>query len=306
MKKNLLLFFALFLISRYSFALVDYTEETPQAPKASNNIRRIAPPSSTVSASASSGVTQNYAPSGMFEIGAKYGQMDVEMGESAGKLNITRFDAHFETSYNIWLDASYSMASFDSAGNIGQGSSQKGNPHFLLGVNWLEFGGAGDRANIDFVAGANLGQNNSLFATSRTDKIFGVETAKRFNTFVFGLGYRVWLTDTPDNAEETNIGNVQRLSATLGWMVSPDIQFALEAATVSIAVGEGDNALTQKTSFGSMAPSLHLGISPMVSLELGAVFRTKRLRDEELLGARLWNLPGSYGNMMYAGLGISL
>src|SRR5690606_10520676 len=121
-----------------------------------------------------------------------------------------------------------------------------------------------------------------------------------------GLGYKVWLTGTPSNSEEVTIGNVQRLSATLGWMVSPDIQFAVEAATVSIGVGDGERALTQKTSFGTLAPSIHLGITPSVGLELGAVFRTKRLKDENLLGARLWNLPGSYGNKLYAGLGISL
>jgi len=44
----------------------------------------------------------------------------------------------------------------------------------------------------------------------------------------------------------------------------------------------------------------------MVSLDLGAVFRSKRLKDENLLNARLWNLPGSYGNKIYAGLNFSL
>lgn len=302
MKKNLLLFFVLFLISRYSFALVDYTESAPIAPAP---VKRIAPPSQTSMAQTST-VTHNSGPSGMFEVSANYGVLNAHVGDVSGKLNVTEFKAHFETNYNIWLDAAWAMASFDSSGQIAQGSSQKGNPQILLGVNWLEFGGAGDRATIDFLGGVNLAQKDSDFASSRLDKVVGVETTKRFSTFVFGLGYKVWLTGTPSNSEEITIGNVQRLSASLGWMVSPDIQFAVEAATVSIGVGDGDRALVQKTSFGTLAPSVHLGITPSVGLELGAVFRTKRLKDENLLGARLWNLPGSYGNKLYAGLGISL
>lgn len=303
MKKNIFLFFILFLISRYSFALVDYTEtsETPPAP-----IRKLTPSGQTVSAPVKNTIRQNSAPSGMFELSARYGSIDAEVGERSGKLNVTSFDAHFETSYNIWLDASWSMASFDAHSNIATGSSQKGNPKLLLGVTWLEFGGGAERATIDFVAGANLGQKNSVFATSRTDKIVGVETSKRFDSFVFGLGYRVWLTSAPKTSEEIEIGNVQRLSASLGWMVSPDIRFALEAATVKVGNSKTPGALAEPVSFGTIAPTLQLSLSPMVALELGAVFRSKRLKDESLLGARLWNLPGSYGNSLFAGLGISL
>lgn len=307
MKKNLLLFFTLFLISKYSFALVDYTESSPEPAPAPTKIKRIAPPSSTNSSVASgSGMITRSGPSGVFELSANYGMIDAQVGDQSGKVNVTSFQGHFETSYNIWLDAAWSMGSFDSSSTIGEGSSQKGNPQVILGVNWLEFGGGADRASMDFIGGANIGQKNSGFATSRTDKIVGVETAKRFGTFVFGLGYRVWLTGSPSQETELNIGNIQRLNASLGWMVSPDIRFAVEAATVSIGAGDGDNALSEKISFGTVSPSLQLTISPMVSLDLGAVFRSKRLKDENLLNARLWNLPGSYGNKIYAGLNFSL
>ncbi|MFX3675735.1 MAG: hypothetical protein ACN6I6_01735 [bacterium] len=304
MKKNLLLFFALFLISKYSFALVDYTESVEAPAPAPTKIKRIAPAAS--SSGQASMVRRNSGPSGMFELSAKYGVLDAEVGSKSGKVNVTRFDAHFETSYNIWLDASWALGSFDTSSNLGQGSSQNGNPQAIIGVNWIEFGGAGERASMDFVAGANFAQKDSDFATSRTDKIVGVETAKRFGPLVFGLGYRLWMTGSPGNAAELNIGNIQRLSASLGWMVSPDIRFAVEGATVSIGSGEGDFALTDKISFGTVSPSMQLALSPTVSLDMGAVFRSKRLKDEDLLAARLWNLPGSYGSSLFAGLSLAL
>ncbi len=305
MKKNLLLFFSLFLISKYSFALVDYTESSQAPAQATTKVKRIAPPSATSVASSNNLISRS-APSGMFEIAARYGVIDAQVGEQSGKVNVTSFEAHFETSYNIWLDSKWAMGTFDDSSSLGSGSSQKGNPQIVLGVNWLEYGGAGDRASMDFIGGVNIGQKDSAFATSRTDKIVGVETAKRFGTFVFGLGYRVWLTGNPSTDNELDIGNIQRLNASLGWMVSPDIRFAVEAATVSVGSGEGVNAIQEKISFGTISPSLQLTISPMVSLDLGAVFRSKRLKDENLLAARLWNLPGSYGNNIYAGLNFAL
>ncbi len=302
MKKNLLLFFVLFLISRYSFALVDYTEtESVKAPAPRANT-----PTKTVSSNAPSRIQQNYAPSGMFELAAKYGVLNAQVGELSGKVDVAQFHAHFETGYNIWLDANWALGSFNGEGSLGEGSSQKGNPQILLGVNWLELGAPAERAAVDFVAGVNLAQKNSYFATSRSDKVVGVDTTKRFSSFVFGLSYRLWLTGSASASEELNIGNIQRLSASLGWRVSPDIQFAVEGATVRLGTGDGERALIEKTSFGTLAPSLHLSLAPSVALEMGAVFRTKRLKNEELLQARLWNLPGSYGNYLYAGLGLSL
>lgn len=304
MKKNLLLFFILFLISRYSFALVDYSEMVEAPASTPTQVKRIAPPSSSVASSSS--VKRNSGPSGFFELSAKYGVMNAQLGDKSGKVNVTRFDGHFETPYNIWLDGSWSMGSFDSSSQLGEGSSQNGNPQVILGVNWLDYGGAGDRASVDFVGGVNISQKDSDFAASRTDKIVGVETAKRFSSFVFGLGYRLWMTGNASNSEELQIGNIQRLSASLGWMVSPDIRFALEGATVSVEAGDSNAGLQEKISFGTVSPSMQLALSPSVSLDMGAVFRSKRLKDETLLNARLWNLPGSYGNSIFAGLSLSL
>src|SRR5690606_22183938 len=108
MKKNLLLFFVLFLISRYSFALVDYTEAEPV-----RSTVREASATRTVTTRTPNRVQQNYAPSGMFELAAKYGVMNAQVGEVSGKANVAQFAAHFETGYNIWLDASWAIASFD-------------------------------------------------------------------------------------------------------------------------------------------------------------------------------------------------
>ena len=75
--------------------------------------------------------------------------------------------------------------------------------------------------------------SSSELASSRTDKIFGIESVKRFYTFALGLGYRLYMTGTPEDDQEVDIGNIQKLYTLLvdGFH---DISFEVEGAVYNI------------------------------------------------------------------------
>lgn len=290
-----------------SFALVDYTEPEFQPQRSGATSLRAPKPKSVKKLSAPA--KSNSGPLGTLNMGISHGFTDVELEGNTGKVNTTKIEAHFQTQYNIYMDVDYWQAS-SSSEFIGEGrSGQKGNPQVILGFNWLQFGGAADAANIDLYGGASFGQKGSTFATERTRKIFGVKTAKRFNQFALGLGYELGFNDTPDSDEEKAIGSIRKLQASLGWFVSPDIRFILEGSTYKVsksdAVGRA-NVLESDLSFSSITPKAHLNLSPWVMLELGATFRTRRVKDADTLDAKLWDMEGAYGNSMFASLGIRI
>lgn len=309
MKLSLLVSFV-FFISNSTYALVDYTDSedfTPKnsgakrvsKPKARNNIVKRAAPKRAGQSSDSE----------MFQLGTSYSSMTVKTGEAEGKATVINFEAHFQTSFNIYLDANYYQGSSEQSFGLSKDLNTKGNPEVKLGFNWLELGGGADAATVDFIGGVSVGQQGSLFAHSRTDKIVGVETVKRFYQFALGLSYKLILTGNPDTDDEMSIGNISNLSASIGWVVSPDIRVVVEGGTTSISpskLNDRENLLEEEISFGYIAPKLQLGITPSVNLDLGAVFRTKRLRDEKLISAKLWDLKGSYGNSIIAGLSFSM
>lgn len=304
----------LFTLSFSSFALVDYTEEEAFAPKNSGASRVKSPPPSSASRAQTS-VTKprvegrnSGASSGMFNTGVMYGTQDVELEGVTGKVDTMSFEGHFQTRYNIFMGLEYYQAK-STSGNFGNNGSgfQKGNPEITLGFNWLQFGGAGEQATIDLYGGLSVGQEGSDFATVRDDKILGVTTAKRFYNFALGLGYEVRLTGGSGEGE-LDVGNISRLSASLGWVVSPDIRFLVEGSTYNIGSG-GDsslNRLGEDTKFSTISPKLQLRLSPMFDLSLGAHFRTRRLREATLVGAKLWNLDAAYGNVIFAGLAVNI
>ena len=158
------------------------------------------------------------------------------------------------------------------------------------------------------VGGLSVGQKNSSFATERTDKIVGVSTAKRFYSFALGIGYEHRLTGT-GGSEEMIIGDITKLSASLGWVVSKDIRFLIEGTTLNIREGENNfiqSFLDEKVTFGSIKPQLQLRVGRSIDFTLGAQFRTKRISREELTLARFWSLDGAYGNSVFSGLSFSI
>lgn len=305
----LILFLGYFLFITQAMALVDYSEgsdEIAPAPKKRNRIKINKRPGNSMRASVPRSSSGGGTSWGDFSVGTSYHSNNVEIGERSGKVDSWHFDGHFQTNYGFYLTASHYLAGSESSDLAEESGMQQGNPKAMIGFNWLRLGGGSEAATVDILAGASIGQSGSDFATSRTDKIFGVETTKKFASMVLGLGYEYRITGAASGTEELNIGNIQKLYAVLGWMATPDIRFSFEAGTYKIGMGEGDYFLEEKTSFGYAAPKVHLGISPMISLDLGAIFRTKRLGDDSLIDARLYDLKGAYGSSILAGLTVAL
>jgi hypothetical protein len=301
----------LFFTSIQTLALVDYTESDSFVPSRSGavsvkpvqmnkqNIKRPARQEKT-------GGRSSTRLSGEIS----YASQSVSLNDTEGKVSTLKLKTHFETDYNIFLDASYYQASSSSSSLIGENgsSSQKGNPEVVLGFNWLKIGKSADAVTVDILAGFSFGQKNSSFATGRNDKIVGVMTAKRFHHFVLGLGYELRMVGDTQGESELSIGNITTLEANLGWVVSHDIRFLLAAKRYSISAGDSTNAryLDQNVSFGTISPKLLLSLSPYIHMSLGANFRSRRIKDSNYLGARLWNLDAPYGNSLDVGLSFML
>ncbi len=300
---------SLMFLSHSVGALVDYSEPAFQPQNSGARSISAPKPKTTSTKKISSPNRSKGGPMGTLNMALSQGFSNVELDGLSAKVNKTKIEGHFQTQYNIYLDFSYWQASSAEKQISESNEYQKGNPDVILGFNWLQFGSVQDAANIDLYGGAVFGQKGSELGTERTTKVFGLKTAKRFNQFALGLGYEMGFTDTPDGDDEMAIGNIATLAASVGWSVSPDIRFIIEANNYKISASDAagrSNVLTRDLSFSSITPKAHLNLSPWVMLELGATFRTRRLRDPDLVKARLWDMEGAYGNSMFASLGISI
>ena len=295
-----------------AFALVDYSEA--EEAKVSAPAKPAARPAATRSVRKTSraGSSSERSSSGVgMEFATQYDTIEVQANGDTSKFSLLKFDGSFQTPYSLFLDFSY-FGIRDDEGTLGQSQAmQSGNGEVILGFNWLRFGKSEEMATLDLIGGMSISGSSEL-ASSRTDKIFGFETSKRFYIFGLALGYRVHMTGTPKNEMETAIGGIQILNASLGVVVSPDIRVSVETGTIKVSKS-GDEArearLKNDVSFGYITPKLSLNISPLVGVDLGGTFRTRRVKEqdsESMLGARLWNLPGAYGNSIFAGLNISI
>jgi len=303
-------FFVFLFYSYQTFALVDYSESQRFTPKNSGakRVERREPPTQTSVTRSSQSERSGQRRTGYFSTGLSYQNDDIKLGDYSGSVSRIGINGHFETPYNIYLDAKYSQAKLGSELSQSLGSEktgfQVGNPEVMLGFNWLEFGGQMDAAHIDLLAGLHFGQNDSDYATQRTDKMIGIATAKRFYDFALGLGYQMIITGDADETE-LSIGNITKITASLGWVVSSDIRFLVEANNYSIGRSTDlvSNKLLEKEKVSVLSPQLILAISPMMDLSLGAHLSSRRLQNESLLGAKLWNLNGLYGNSLYVNMG---
>ncbi len=299
------LLFSVLLMTR-SYALVDYSEsESEFRPKSATPTPRIKKRSSpkikkvrSSRRSPSKGGGQNIF------LGSSYENMDVSSFKTGGQLSRVNIAGHFQTPFNVSLGAEYWHV-LESKG-YGYLTEDKGNASVILGLNWLKFGNKNDGTTIDILAGMSFGQANSTFATSRTDKIVGVETNKSFYQFALGLGFKYLLTGAVTNPEEMEIGNIRKLYAFLSWRATQDIRFLAEAGTNTVgAKRDVMNGLSEDITFGYFTPKLNLGVGQSVFLELGALFRTKRMQKNDVIRARLYDLKGAYGNSLTASLNIA-
>jgi hypothetical protein len=307
-------FLASSFVSFSGHALVDYSQSESYTPKNSGARSVKAAPASapraakvqrSVSRSASSGQSGKTH----FSSELSYGSQNIKLQDVEAKTNVMRFNGHFATDYNIFLDASYFQTSSSSTDLIGDATAdqEKGNPELKLGFNWLNIGQAAEAVTVDLYGGYSFGQNNSIFATSRDDRIVGVSTAKRFHHFVIGLGYELRMTGDAIESER-QVGNITALEANLGWVVSNDIRFLLNAKSYQVSAGDralGLN-LDRTLKFSTITPKMILSLAPMINLNLAAQFRTRRLKDNDTLDANLWSLDAAYGTSLIAGLSFTL
>jgi hypothetical protein len=316
MQKLLFSLLLIFCLTQNSFALVDYSAEeniVPNRPSKKPKRSSIKKKARQSKISKSSGFSRNnssYVPSGMFDINIAYSTISLETELTSAKINVMKFEGHFETGVNIYFDAKYWMADTSAENLTTTSESQAGNPEIVMGFNWLSFGTGGNYTNIDLLAGIRLSADDSELGASRTDKIIGVSTVKRFNQFALGLGYKYYLTGTPDKDSELNIGSMSKLSATIGWMVSNDIQFELEGAVFNINKSRStvkSNILMESDSVGTISPKLNLKMASLVNLNLGATFISKKPKNRDrLIGANLWDVHGVYGTSINAAIAISI
>ncbi len=296
-------------------ALVDYSAESESfddAPAIQMKRKRPSPRKVSRRRSAGSGAATTIS------LDSNYKSVSIDTNDSQlkGKVGIVSMHGRLDTPYHFYLDMSYWQGSTSIKDISTSSEQQKGNPKFILGLNWLQFGDGANAMKVDIYGGASFKAKESYLGHSRNDKIVGLQTSKRFNEIVIMLGGEYVLTGNVDNPDDMNIGNISQLSAALGWVVSNDIRFAVEANKVKVAAaktGAVGDALENDFGFTTLTPSLFLGIAPAVELQLGAVFRTKKaqlpdtgVEKQDLTKAKLMEYPGSYGNSLFAGLKIAI
>ncbi len=281
--KNLLLPLGLFLFSFQSLALVDYSDPPSESSKNSKVSTRVP----------MNKMENTQGGKSDFSLSTNY-----EMSEiNTEKVGAIHLDMHLQTPVNVFMDASYWQADY-------LGKSQSGNPKFMLGFNWLKIGNSSDEARLDLMAGMKLPGQSDL-ASSRTDKIFGIETTKRFMNFGLGLSYELTLTSDPKKDEEVGIGNIQRIAVSAGWMVSNDIQFELEVENFKINSSSSDsrlNRLTNDAAFSTISPKLNLGLSPFINFMLGARFQMQKAA----INSKVFDLHGANSSSIFTGLSLNL
>lgn len=282
-----------------AYALVDYSEEETAPVKKS--VKKMSKPSSTSS-------SKN---SGLFSFKSKYNstKVNTNQGKSTGNVDQIDMSIDIETQSSFFVEARYWQAS--SRNLYASKAYEKGNPKAVLGFNWLRSGSDADLSKVDIYAGYSFKQNDSLLGSSRNDQLYGVRTTKRINDFALGLQGEYRKTGTPASSSEMDIGDITRITASVGWVATQDIRFSLEANTYKINAGDKANSyvLEKNLNLATLVPALHLGLSQNVELELGGVFQTRKPdknQEQNVLDAKLMDIPGAYGSSMFAGLNLSV
>ena len=290
------------------YALVDYSQSSSAPAPA-------APMMKSEGSASSKGANVKKLSAGPSGVGAGisfdsyYESQKVQGKEQTGNINIIGFNSLIQTPYPVYLDLSYWQGNSDAPFISNDSSDQKGNPQVKVGFNWLSFGDKASSATVDLIAGYKMAASNSTIASSRSDKIVGVQTTKVISEVALGLGYEYYLTGTPSQEEEMDIGNIGKFTAALMWRVSPDIKMGVEAVnyTIKASDAERDPKLKNDLSFSYLSPQLALGLSPFVGLELGAKFRVKKIPNAyEYTDTKIYDLRGAFGNSLFAKLNLSI
>lgn len=300
---QIIIIMALFF-SFSAFSMADYSDDDRPMPtrktRPKSRIKKLSSRAPQKKSSRRSKVFSDFEVSSNYEA-ISYGDNKVS------KMNM---NLHFQTPYNFYIDAEYFTIQSDSLDdNLLDTSYQRGNPKAVLGLQWLEFGKADNKVNLDLLIGLSY-KSSSPYSSSSTDQIIGLQTMKRFYNMAIGLNYLIRKTGNPTDESQMSVGNISTFGAEFGYMVSNDIQFSLMAKSISIKKSsnlERSLILDKNISFSYVMPKLTLGIGRFISVELGAIFQTDRVKNTaNLLPARLWDLKGLYGNSIFAGLNITI
>ncbi len=253
------------------------------------------------------------APPRGVEFGLHYESVNIDLpGLQGPQVNFVHLNGGGQIAGQFFFQGHYWQARSPSPEFAGEGRWQAGNPKAIVGFHWLQFGPPQSQVTLDFYGGLRWKARKSPLASGATSRILGVSTAKRFSSVVLGLGYEMHLTGRPRHSGEKHIGNVLRPSASLGWQFGPGARLLLEAFNYSVGkAGSAPSALAldRKLRFSVLNTQLQLALvslHPALKMELGATFRSRRLRDRDVIAAKLWNYRGSYGNSLYAGLSLAL
>lgn len=312
--------FVFFLSVPQGFSLVDYTDydndrEADEVVKVSRKKRKVR--SNKRRRLAVNSPQHNYAKksslSGMMDLDISYDSSKVNVGDRVGQIEKIIYDGHLRLPFGLFFNASFYQISSKSSEISESGSYQNGNPLFILGLNWFQIGNAEDAARVDFYGGLSLKQKNSDFAASRTDTVFGLQTSKKMSQSVIALAGEYWKTGSPDNLNESDIGNITRLKMAFGYVFSHDIRFEMTGHHVHIQKSGNDEftarRLTEDLSFSSVSPRFILSLGRLINFNVGANIQIKKLDNFEnvdYLSLKLHQFAGSYGNSVYIGLGTSL
>jgi hypothetical protein len=307
-----LIYGTLFLSRNTLWALVDYSDNEKKTPgnKSETPYERVRNgEANQLSTQRAGGSNLNK----LINLQLKYDSLDVRSNQKSAEASIVSINGHIQTKNSIFVTFKYWQAQSENVEISQDNSFQEGNPEVKLGFNWLRFGEGEEAANIDLYLGGVFRTSESDFASSRNDKLVGIQTSKMFDRqFMLTFGSEYKIMGSPKNADHLKLGDSKKFYAAMVWAATPDIRFALEGSSTKIDQGEktdGPNVATldKDISFAQISPKLLLMLSPFYNLELGANFRTKKATaDQDLTKARLFGEEGMYGNSIYAGINITL
>jgi hypothetical protein len=310
MKLKIIISFCYLVFSFHAFAIVDYSENEKDYSPAGKNIKRVGRSSKSREAKPTSEGTSSFS---QYSIHLSTGVDSLSVSDQyQQELKARRFGIQLgiETPYNLSLMTSYWQGKIVGSERE-ETSSEKGNPLFVVGLDLFEVGQESNLFKSSLYGGIEAAANSSHLAHSRDDKVVGLKISKKIYTMTFDLSGELRMTSTPSSPEETIIGNISVISGGLSWRAKPDITIALHASRYQIGASESseENALASDAGLSTVTPSLLLSLGPWLDVKLGAHFlgdRPAADQTQELIGAKLYSLPGVYGTTLFGQLGISI
>lgn len=297
---TLMLITLMMYLANESWALVDYSDNEDDGnftPRSSRVVTKAPGPRKKKSSSGGFGFISSW--------GANLGYENIQVKTPGhdDSVNSYLMGLHLETEYNVYLSVGHHWFSTNDRNLASSAKTESGNTTAIVGLHWLKMGDDKNGANFDFYLGAVFPHQQSPLASTRQDKIVGVETAKGLGRMSLGIGYELRLTQGPKLESELSIGDIQILKAAMSLQATNDIRVLVEASSIKINPGDNedeDYRLDAEREFIRISPALYLGIFPSVNWVIGANFRTKEdSEDSRLVDARLWEISGVYGNSVF-------